>query len=150
MKTVTMSLLLLLLLFAMGYAFLRKSNTFTQENWVGNWEITYVYDNEKNLQYTGSLHLTFEDSLSGSLKVFAPKSIRPENLAIKSITASNNFVYIRGLIVHNAYKIKGGYLTETFEFKLENEGSFSGSGQCIASCAEGTEEVPISWSGKRQ
>ena len=142
------SILLILLGILVVYLLFRKTE-FTQEDWLGSWDITYFYDHEQELVYSGTLNLGFEDSLQAYLEVYPPKSTRPEKLTLEKLKISEDFRSISGQIVHKSYKISGGHLKETFAFRLGQGQTFSGQGECLAYCAEGTMGISIIWTGNR-
>ncbi|MBX2872569.1 MAG: hypothetical protein KTR30_10730 [Saprospiraceae bacterium] len=147
-SSLVISTILVLLGVLILYLFLHQKN-FTQEDWLGSWEISYFYDHEPDLVYTGTLRLGWEDSLQSYLEVYPPKSTRPEKLTLERLEISEDFRSISGQIVHKSYKISGGHLKEDFAFTLEQGDAFSGQGECLAYCAEGTMGISIVWNGNR-
>ena len=141
--------LLLLILGVIGIRNLGKDKTYIEKDWEGKWNVTYFYENEPDLLYTGTLHLSSEDSLSGQLEVFAPRSNRSELLELSSMSLTKKGQILRGEIRHTRYKIKEGYMLETFTLKLEDLHDFKGRGACVNFCAEGTEGERIIWTGKK-
>jgi hypothetical protein len=119
----------------------------SEKDWEGDWKVTYFYENEPNLLYTGTLFLNYKDTLEGRLEVVAPMSQRTELLELSSLRVSDEGKKLRGSALHTGYKINEGYLQEQFELRLEGTETFSGSGSCVAFCAEGTEGVRIRWKG---
>lgn len=130
------------------YLLFNKRN-FTTEDWIGSWDISYFYDHEQALIYTGSLQLEFRDSLRAYLEVYPPKSSRPEKLSLEKLEISEDFRTLSGQIVHKSYKISGGHLKESFVLSLEQGKTFIGQGECLAYCAEGTMGISIVWTGNR-
>lgn len=144
---VTISVLVLIGVCLTFFFLGRKS--YSQEDWLGTWEVSYFYDHEKDLVYTGTLQLSVVDTLLAYLEVYPPKSTRPEKLSLEKLSISEDFRSISGQIVHKSYKISGGHLKETFAFDLKQRGTFIGQGECLAYCAEGTMGNPIIWTGNR-
>jgi len=130
------------------YLFLGR-NSYSQEDWLGTWEVSYYYDHEKELVYTGTLQLSLVDTLLAYLEIYPPKSTRPEKLSLEKLIISEDFRSISGQIVHKSYKISGGHVKEIFALNLEQGGAFNGQGECLAYCAEGTMGNPIIWTGNR-
>ena len=141
--------LLFLLLGFLGYQRLLKNKSFFEKDWEGEWQITYFYENEPELLYTGTLFLSFTDSLEGRLEVVAPMSERTEHLSLSSLEIWEEGKKLTGAAIHTGYKINEGYLQEQFELRLEGAETFTGSGSCVAFCAEGTEEIRINWTGTK-
>lgn len=127
----------------LGYQFLMPSKKSSSKDWAGTWEVSYFYENEPNLLYTGSLHISDQDSLSGYLEIYAPKSTRSEILTLQDISLSEDASQISTQVIHNQYKIRGGYMREFFELKLESKEKVSGEGKCLEYCAEGTQDWGI-------
>ncbi len=142
-------LVLVIILGMLSSLFFFKKDQNAQKKWEGIWEISYYYENEPGLEYTGTLKLNFEDSLKGEFEIFAPKSIRSELIDITNLSIKEGGARISGEMEHTSYKINEGFLKETFEFVLEKPDEFRGQGQCSAFCAEGTEGFNIVWEGKR-
>lgn len=155
MKTSSKFTLIALVLVALGLAggttwfFTGKSPDVSIGDWSGNWEVTYFYKNDQDMPYRGTLHLVTADSLSGSLEVFPPKSIRPELLEIQSLSFSDDHSILKGQLVHNSFKIREGFPKETFELKMKNRNTLKGTGACLEYCAEGTEGIEIVWQGNK-
>lgn len=146
--SLVISTLLVLLGILVVFLLFRKTE-FTQEDWLGSWDVTYFYDHEQELVYSGTLNLGYEDTLRAYLEVYPPKSTRPEKLTLEKLQISEDFRSFSGQIVHKSYKISGGHLKETFAFTLRQGGTFSGQGECLAYCAEGTMGISIIWTGNR-
>lgn len=144
---VTSSVLVLLGILIL-YLLFNKRN-FTTEDWIGSWDVSYFYDHEQELIYTGNLRLGFQDTLQAYLEVYPPKSSRPEKLTLEKIRISEDFRTLSGQIVHKSYKISGGHLKETFALSLGQGETFNGQGECLAYCAEGTMGISIVWKGNR-
>lgn len=144
---VTSSLLILLGMLIVYLLFQKRD--FTADDWIGSWDISYFYDNEQELLYTGILSLGFQDSLQAYLEVYPPKSTRPEKLTLEKLEISKDFSTLSGQIVHKSYKISGGHLKETFALTLGQGETFNGQGECLAYCAEGTMGISIVWQGNR-
>lgn len=142
-------LLLFLLVGVVRYRWFFGKKSFSEKNWEGEWEVSYFYENEPSLPYTGTLKISLKDSIAASLEIFAPKSSRSEQLELSSLSFREGGVKLLGYARHTGYKIKEGYLKETFELRLEEDGRFSGSGSCAAYCAEGTEGIGIRWEGTK-
>lgn len=139
----------LIIIGVVGGLFLTKESSFEQADWIGNWEIEYYYEHEPQLMYSGTLQLSYADTLIAYLEVYPPKSTRPEKLTLGKLLISEDFRLLSGQIVHKSYKISGGYLKESFSFALQKTGIFAGQGECLAYCAEGTTGMPIIWSGSK-
>lgn len=132
-----------------GIRLLSHSETFSTEDWLGTWEMQYYYEPDTTLIYEGTLHLTMNDSLSGYLEVYPPKSTRPEKLILENLLISQNNASMTGQIVHKSYRIKGGHLKEAFSLTYTEPNELRGEGECLAYCAEGTVGVKIIWSGSK-
>ncbi len=116
--------------------------------WHGQWKFYYFYHNDSSLTYRGDLSISSQDdSIVISLAVKPPKSSRSEQLVIDIHSHSEN--QITGTMTHDRYLIKGGHLTEEFDWRLESSDRFTGSGSCIKHCAEGTEQVAMTWHGEK-
>lgn len=148
-RQLILALLLLLILAFAGYHLLGRKKEMSAKNWEGEWKISYFYDNEPELLYTGSLFISIQDSLKGSLEVFAPMSKRSEQLDLIDLSFEAEGKVLKGSALHTGYKINEGNLRESFTLKLEEADQFSGVGECVAFCAEGTEGVSISWEGNK-
>ncbi len=148
--SLVVALLLLISFLGLGYLLIfQKNETISAEDWAGAWKITYFYENEPQLKYTGTLRLTFQDTLSSQLTLFAPKSKRPEQVGLAGISTTEEGIRLSGRIIHTQYKINEGFLTEDFYWQLETPDAFSGQGTCVAYCAEGTDDVSIFWKGEK-
>ncbi len=149
-KTIRSLLLsLIILIFGiLAVRYLSSKEAAIGNDWSGRWEVSYYYENEPEIKYEGTLQLSFRDTLSGVLEVYAPTSKRAERLTLSgwSLTGSET---IQGAIVHTRYKIRGGYLRESVDLQLENPNTFKGRGRCLAFCAEGTEGAAIIWKGRK-
>ncbi|MEZ5044624.1 MAG: hypothetical protein R2828_32310 [Saprospiraceae bacterium] len=147
------NVLLILMLLAgavvLSNQFLRNKVSFSINDWEGAWEITYFYEKEAELPYSGTIYLTVRDTLSGYMEVFPPKSTRPEKLNLQELVIAKNKAELTGKVIHDSYKINGGYLQESFQLRLEKPGYFSGQGKCLEFCAEGTKDLKIIWEGTR-
>ena len=132
-----------IILGVLGYRFLIQPAKISGEDWAGIWDVSYFYENEPNLLYTGSLHINSQDSLSGYLEIYAPKSTQPETLTLQDFSILENANQISGYVVHNQYKIRGGYMREFFELTLDSKEKISGKGKCLEYCAEGTQDWEI-------
>ena len=139
--------LLILILGLIGLRFLKKDRSLSSEDWAGTWEVSYYYDNEPALLYEGTVYIEVRDSLSGQREVLAPNSLRPETVPLSNLSFGDKVAIIRGEAIHTRYKIKGGFLQETFELNLTSPRTFTGHGRCTAYCAEGTEKASIIWDG---
>ena len=116
---------------------------------VGHWKIAYHYANDANLIYTGEMQISeSDDSIIVDISVKPPRSIRTESLLVED----SKFVdgLLTGRMIHNTYKIKGGFLTESFELTFTDDDSLHGSGKCLDHCAEGTERMGIIWTGQKK
>lgn len=147
------NVLLILLLLAgaivLSNQFFSNKMSFSTNDWEGAWEISYFYEKEAGLPYTGTIYLAFKDTISGYMEVFPPKSTRPEKLNLEQLVISKNKAELKGKVIHDGYKINGGYLQESFQLRLEKPGHFSGQGKCLEFCAEGTKDLKIIWEGTR-
>ncbi len=130
-----------------GVRLLSHSAAFSTEDWLGTWQIHYYYEPDATLFYEGTLHLSMNDSLSGYLEVYPPKSTRPEKLILENLLISENNASMTGQIVHKSYRIKGGHLKEAFSLTFIKSTELEGQGECLAYCAEGTVGATIIWSG---
>ncbi len=150
-RTYTILAMLLFAFSAGGFylLFFQKNETISEKDWEGAWKITYFYENEPQLRFTGTLRLTFQDTLSGQLTVFAPRSKRPEQVRLTPISTTKGGIRLNGRITHIQYKIKEGFPTEIFQWQLDEPKRFSGRGRCEAHCAEGTEGFEIIWTGEK-
>jgi hypothetical protein len=131
------------------WMFTQGKKHFSINDWTGNWEIAYFFENEPEILYHGSLQIVFEDSLSAFLEVFPPKSVRPEHPLLGSLFLSADRSRLKGEIVHNSFKIREGYPKDAFELIMDKNFTLSGKGICLEYCAEGTDGVAISWQGKK-
>lgn len=145
-------LLILLLLGAGGWYFLvySKQTQLSRTDWIGSWDITYHYEHQPNLIYSGILQINDTDSLTAFLEVFPPKGIRAEKIALEKIELAENAANLQCMLVHDQYKIAGGYMRQQLELQLQLDGQFTGQGTCLAYCAEGTEGKQMVWTGKRE
>ena len=117
---------------------------------IGVWDIYFFYDNDSSIVYNGTLEISGTDSLTAVFEILTPRSRRSEKVKTKSVTFSPNRKKLIGTLVHDMYKIRGGFLEEAFEFDFEeNLQKFSGTGKCVAYCAEGTENATILWQGSK-
>lgn len=142
--------LLLLLLLGSGIAAIwiysgNKKGKY--DRWRGKWDVTYYYENHESLQYKGALILNIQGSPSGMFEIFAPYSSRPETLELSGLKFTDNGAGFSGFVVHDQYRINGGFLKEQLECKLESPEKMSGTGRCLEYCAEGTEGARIIWQG---
>ncbi len=128
---------------------LKNDTTFSQQDWMGTWEIIYYYEHSDTLAYTGTIKISQTDSLRAILTIFPPKSSRSEEPIIRELAIAENAASLTGYLIHDRYKINGGYLQEYFELNLIDLHQFQGKGWCQAYCAEGTEQQEIVWSGKK-
>lgn len=135
----------LLLLCAVIY-FLYPDSGQREIGWNGKWVFYYFYENDSSLTYTGQMNLSEGDSLKVDISIKAPKSSRFQKPTITIISHKGNI--LQGQILHDQFKINGGHPKETFTWEISGN-SFSGMGQCIAYCAEGTEGLAIKWFGQR-
>ena len=131
------------------YLFSREKKDFSINDWTGDWEVAYFFENEPEILYRGSLQIMFEDTLSAFLEVFPPKGVRPEHPQLSSLLLSADRSTLKGELVHNSFKIREGYPKDAFELILDTNFSLSGKGICLEYCAEGTDGVAISWLGKK-
>ncbi|NND05793.1 MAG: hypothetical protein HKN87_05390 [Saprospiraceae bacterium] len=135
-----------LLLLCAAIYFLYPDSVQNDSGWNGTWAFYYFYENDSSLTYTGQVHLSERDSHKIDIRIKAPKSSRYQKPTITIISHQRNI--LEGQILYDQFKINGGHPKETFTWEL-SENSFSGTGQCIAHCAEGTEGIDISWFGER-
>jgi len=142
-------LLMIAILLVVGIFGISKLAGFSDagiDQWVGEWQFVYFYENDSTLIYTGTLSCTQSDSLVATFEIRAPKSNRSD-----IYTASLTLVTDRQLegIITYRYGIGGGFMKESFSLNLSKDGQFTGSGVCLEFCAEGTENVEIKWLGER-
>ena len=135
-----------LLLLCAAIYFLYPDSGQRDLGWNGNWVFYYFYENDSSLTYTGHVHVSVGDSLKLDISIKAPKSSRFQKPTVSIISHQHNV--LQGQILHDQFKINGGHPKETFTWEI-SENSFSGTGQCIAYCAEGTEGLAITWFGQR-
>ncbi|NND34153.1 MAG: adenylate/guanylate cyclase domain-containing protein [Saprospiraceae bacterium] len=116
---------------------------------VGDWEFYYFYNNDSTLTYRGDLQLSGsnQSNINAVFKVRAPKSRRVEEITARILDFSRG--RLSGELSHELYKIRGGHMLEQFDFTFTDAGKFTGSGRCVAYCAEGTESIGISWRGSK-
>lgn len=118
--------------------------------WQGAWNISYFYKDNPTLLFEGTMVLDIRgDSIYGEVEIFPPKSVRPIKLSVEKLKISTDNKMISGVLVYHSFKIRGGYLKETFELYLEELNEFRGNGSCLEYCAEGTEGAEIIWNGER-
>ena len=114
----TLLLSLIILIFGiLGVRYLSSKEAATGNGWNGRWEVSYYYENEPEIRYEGILQISLQDTLSGLLEVYAPVSKRPERLTLSGWSLTGND-RIRGTVVHERYKIRGGFLLESVELQL--------------------------------
>ena len=145
---VALALLGILVWFTFDY--LNQEAELSVKTWEGDWNVAYYYENEPQLLFEGILNLRVEDSIRGRLEIYPPKSKKPEVVKLGGLFFEENTLMISGYIVHDHYFINGGHNKEQFEFRLQTAKTFSGNGQCVAFCAEGTEDATIIWQGERE
>ncbi len=125
-------------------------STFLSDNesqWTGSWTVYYFYENDSSLLYTGTMTIAENDSMLVHLKIKPPKSSRFESIVAN--VSDHTAGMLEGKIIHRRYKIDGGHPTEIFNWQLDQIDRFRGSGQCLQFCAEGTEDLAITWFGER-
>lgn len=144
-----LSIAILALIGIIGIRLYDSSKHYSTEDWLGSWQIQYYYEPEVDLLYEGTLHISLNDSLSGYLEVYPPKSRRPETLVLEQLSISEKNASMTGQIVHKSYRIKGGHLKEAFSLTFIQADEFGGEGECLAYCAEGTVGAAIIWSGSK-
>ena len=115
----------------------------------GAWEFIYFYSNDSTLLYRGDLQLSSGGTtrLQANFKIKAPKSRRIEEINAKALEFSDG--KLSGELSHELYKIQGGHMLEQFEFVFSDAEQFTGTGRCVAYCAEGTESLKIIWRGTK-
>jgi class 3 adenylate cyclase len=116
---------------------------------VGPWEFYYFYANDSTLIYRGDLTIRIDPTgaTEAEFAIKAPRSSRAEKIGATSLDFSNG--HLTGELTHQLYKIKGGHMLEQFSFTFSDPSTFTGSGRCVAYCAEGTEEQTIMWHGTK-
>lgn len=136
-------------LFSIGY-WMRISNDvrpISLRNWSGKWELTYFFEKEPQLLFEGELEIDLEKTITGTMKVYPPKRKRAEIVRLEGLSFDENTLSIEGYIIHEEYKLQGGYSKEVFKLELISPNTFTGKGACIEFCAEGTETQTIVWEG---
>jgi len=143
-------LLAIIALFFLGGWALRQYAFTSKETpeWRGKWFLTYYYDNKPELLFSGQLEVLEEAPFQATLELFPPQSKRPEPIELTNVSEPKPGV-LTGTLIHNGYKINGGFLKESFEWTLLGTDSITGVGQCLEFCAEGTNRGQISWAGRK-
>ena len=141
-------LIMLLFIIVIVFFLLPSGDSSESANIYGKWDFYFTYSNDTNLIYRGDLEIQIEDSLEVSFAIVAPKSSRSE--IIKATNVTREAGKISGSLIYDRYKIRGGFLTEYFEFQFNENQTFEGTGRCTAFCAEGTDQSTIQWYGSKQ
>ena len=149
-STLSLIILITLLLVALVVFFMIPDNIKGEQaqSKTGVWDFYFFYSNDTTLIYRGDLTISQEDSLIAAFEIFAPRSTRAEQINAMNLKIESDT--LRGILVHDLYKIKGGHMTESFELTFSDQDIFSGKGKCLEYCAEGTEESIISWHGTKK
>ena len=146
-KIIVLVILILVLTGGIWKFYNRTEDPDAINSWSGDWKFYYFYETDSNLIYNGSMQVDPVDSTI-SIEILAPKSTRAEKIQIEDWSLNAEGI-LSGSIVHSLYKIQGGNPSESFQWKVNNDGSFNGTGACIEFCPEGTEEARILWQGTR-
>lgn len=149
-STLSLILLITLLTVALVVLFMLPDSIDGEQarSKAGVWDFYFFYSNDTTLIYRGDLTISQEDSLIAAFEIFAPRSTRAEQINARNLKIESDT--LRGVLVHDLYKIKGGNMMESFEIIFSDRQIFSGQGKCLEYCAEGTEEAIISWHGTKK
>ncbi len=128
----------------------RLSSEHLPDDVAGDWTVAYYYSNDTNLIFRGTLSLQSDDLQGATMTLFSARSDRSLPVTVQDLRYDSDRRLIHGMLLHEAFMIRGGYLKESFHLTLGPNDTLQGYGKCEEYCAEGTALATISWVGQRQ